>query len=84
MRALNRQMVLNEPVMYEWPPIETPALVIGGAEDGPDFRELAENAAITLPNAELVLFGDVGHNPHFEAAELFCPALPRFLMDGDG
>ena len=83
-RALNRQMVFNEPVVYDWPSIETPALVIGGAEDGPDFPELAENAATTLPNAELVLLDDVGHNPHFEAPELFFPALIRFLMDGEG
>ena len=82
-RALNRQMVFNEPVVYDWPNIETPALVIGGEEDGPDFPELAENAANTLPNAELVLFEDVGHNPHFEAPELFFPELIRFLTDGD-
>lgn len=80
-RALNRQMVYSEPVVYDWQHIETPALVIGGEEDGPDFPELAANTAEELPNGELVLFEDVGHNPHFEAPELFFPELIAFLED---
>ena len=78
-RALNRQMLFKEPVVYDWQHIETRALVIGGEEDGPDFPELAENTAGQLRNAELVLLEDVGHNPHFEAPELLFPELIRFL-----
>ena len=81
-RALNQQMVYKEPVVYEWPHIELPALVIGGEEDGPNFPEQARAAAEALPQGELVLFEDVGHNPHFEAPELFFPELIRFLSEG--
>lgn len=62
-----------------WPQIETKAMVIGGAEDGPNFPELARRAAEALQNAELVLIPNVGHNPHLEAPELFNPELIRFL-----
>ena len=80
-RALNQQLVYQEPVVYDWPHIEAPALVIGGEEDGPHFPEQAEAAAEALPDAELVLFEDVGHNPHFEAPDLFFPELVRFLEE---
>lgn len=66
-------------MVHDWPQIETKALVIAGEEDGPDFPELARNVAESYPNAELVLFPNVGHNPHLEAPELFIPELIRFL-----
>jgi pimeloyl-ACP methyl ester carboxylesterase len=78
-RALNRQVIFAEPVVYDWPHIRPRTLVIGGEVDGPDFPALARNVAETIPNAELVLFPNVGHNPHLEAPELFQPALIRFL-----
>jgi pimeloyl-ACP methyl ester carboxylesterase len=78
-RALNRQVVFAEPVVYDWPHIRPRTLVIGGQVDGPDFPALARNVAETIPNAELVLFPGVGHNPHLEAPHLFHPALIRFL-----
>lgn len=80
-RALNQQMVYAEPVVYEWPHIDVPALVIGGEEDGPRFPEQAAATAETLPDAELVLFEDVGHNPHFEAPDRFFRELIRFLTE---
>ncbi len=78
-RALNQQMIYTEPVVYEWQHIEAPALVIGGEEDGPDFPELARQTAEAFPRGDLILFEDVGHNPHLEAPELFHPELIRFL-----
>lgn len=80
-RALQRQIVYEDPVVYDWPHIETKALVIGGEEDGVSARypELARSVAETLPNAELVLFPGVGHNPHFEIPERFHQELVRFL-----
>jgi pimeloyl-ACP methyl ester carboxylesterase len=77
-RALNSQ-VMQTPVVYDWPHIQAPALVIGGREDGPRFPELARNAAETLPNGRLLLFPGVGHNPHWEAQDLLHPALIGFL-----
>jgi pimeloyl-ACP methyl ester carboxylesterase len=77
-RALNSE-VMRTPIVYDWPQIRAPALVIGGAEDGPRYPELARNAAAALPNGHVVLFEGVGHNPHWEAQHLLHPALIEFL-----
>ena len=66
-------------VVHDWPQMATRALVIGGAEDGPNFPEIAANVAKALQNAELVLIPNVGHNPHLEAPETFNRELIRFL-----
>jgi pimeloyl-ACP methyl ester carboxylesterase len=78
-RALNSQVIGRETVVHDWPQIEAPALVVGGEVDGPRFPELARNAADAFPNGRLVLFPNVGHNPHWEAQELLHPALIDFL-----
>jgi pimeloyl-ACP methyl ester carboxylesterase len=80
-RALNSD-VMRTPIVYDWQHIAAPALVIGGAEDGPRFPELARNAADSFPNGQLVLFPGVGHNPHWEAQHLLHPALIEFLRTG--
>jgi pimeloyl-ACP methyl ester carboxylesterase len=77
-RALNAE-VMRTPIVHDWPQIRAPALVTGGAEDGPRYPELARNAAETLPNGRLLLFPGVGHNPHWEAGHLLHPALIEFL-----
>ena len=66
-------------IVHDWPQMATRALVIGGAEDGPNFPEIARNVANALQNAELVLIPNVGHNPHLEAPEIFNRELIRFL-----
>lgn len=78
-RALLGQQNYNEPIVYDWPHIQSKTLVIGGEEDGPNFPELAANVARSIPNAELHLIPDVGHNPHIEAPQLFWPKLIEFL-----
>jgi pimeloyl-ACP methyl ester carboxylesterase len=78
-RALNSDVIRSTTVVYDWPQIQAPALVIGGEEDGPRFPELARNAAESFPDGHLVLFPGVGHNPHWEAPELLNPALIEFL-----
>lgn len=78
-RALNRQMIYSQPVVYEFPHIQVPSLILAGAEDGPDFPELAQQTAEAIPDAELILLENVGHNPHFEAPERFHEELIRFL-----
>jgi pimeloyl-ACP methyl ester carboxylesterase len=80
-RALNSD-VMRTPIVYDWQHIAAPALVIGGAEDGPRFPELARNAADSFPDGQLVLFPGVGHNPHWEAQHLLHPALIEFLRTG--
>jgi len=78
-RAHLLQMIYAEPIVYDWPFVRPRTLVIGGEVDGPDFPAAARRVAETIPNAELVLFPNVGHNPHLEAPELFRPALIAFL-----
>jgi pimeloyl-ACP methyl ester carboxylesterase len=82
-RALNSDVMRFTTVVHDWPQIEAPALVIGGAEDGPRFPELATAAAEAFPNGQVVLFPGIGHNPHWEAPELLHPALIRFLRGED-
>jgi len=78
-RAMLLQMVMEDPVVYDWPAIKARTLVIGGEVDGPDFPQLAKQVAATIPDAQLVLFANVGHNPFMEAPERFYPAVLAFL-----
>ena len=78
-RARISQVFYSDPVVYDWPHIQAKTLVIGGAEDGPRFPELAKNVADTIPNAELFLIENVGHIPHLEAPDVFHRELVRFL-----
>lgn len=78
-RALNRQMVYSQPVVYEFPHIRVPTLILSGREDGPDFADLARQTAEAIPDAELILFENVGHNPHLESPQQFHRELIRFL-----
>lgn len=80
-RASLRQMIYQEPVVYEWPFIKVKTLVIGGEKDGPNFPALAKGTAATIPGAQLVLIPNVGHNPHMEAPELFFPPTLEFLKE---
>ncbi len=83
-RALNGDVMRSSTVVHDWPQIEAPALVVGGELDGPRFPELARDAAAAFPNGQVVLFPDVGHNPHWEAPDLLNPALVEFLGSADG
>ena len=71
-------------VVNDWPHIQTKAMLLGGEEDGPDFPADARRAVDMLPNGELVLFPNVGHNPHEEAPELVNAELIRFLTSDPG
>ncbi|HEX9708866.1 MAG TPA: alpha/beta hydrolase [Candidatus Thermoplasmatota archaeon] len=78
-RARVFQMIYADPVVYERPHVKAPTLVIGGEEDGPRFPELARAVADAIPDSELVLIENVGHNPHLESPEVFRRHLLRFL-----
>ena len=54
-------------------------MLLAGEEDGPDYPEQARRAVDTLPNAELFLIPNIGHNPHEEVPELVNRELIRFL-----
>ncbi len=78
-RALNRQMVYSQPVVYEFPHIRSKTLILSGREDGADFADLARQTSEAIPDSKLILLDNVGHNPHFEAPDRFHSELIRFL-----
>jgi pimeloyl-ACP methyl ester carboxylesterase len=80
-RAAQRRILYEDPVVYEWQHIDSKALVIGGAEDRlvADYPAAARHVAEELQNAELVVFPEVGHAPHFDIPEEFHAELIRFL-----
>lgn len=80
-RVLLGQMTYQDPVVYDWPKIKVKALVLGGAEDTPDFPERAKHIADTIPGAELALLPGLGHVPHIQAPEVFNAALLKFLRE---
>ncbi|HLH00830.1 MAG TPA: alpha/beta hydrolase [Bryobacteraceae bacterium] len=80
-RTLLGQMVYQDPVVYDWAKIKVKALVLGGAEDTPDFPERAKHIADTIPGAELALLPGLGHVPHLQAPEVFNAALLKFLRE---
>jgi len=80
-RTLLGQMTYQDPVVYDWPKIKVKALVLGGAEDTPDFPERAKHIADAIPGAELALLPGLGHVPHIQAPEVFNAALLKFLKE---
>jgi pimeloyl-ACP methyl ester carboxylesterase len=81
-QSLNSSARSADTIVHDWPHIIARSLVIAGEEDGPRYPDLARNAAETLPNGELVLFPNVGHNPHLEIPDRFNEELIRFLGAG--
>lgn len=69
----------GDSMVGDWPLIETPALVIGGEEDGANFPDAVRNAASRLQNGEAYLIPNAGHNPHLEVPEILNRELIRFL-----
>jgi pimeloyl-ACP methyl ester carboxylesterase len=82
-RALQQQAIYADPVVYDWPRIKARTLVIGGEKDGPNFPAQARRVAETIPNGQLFLIPNIGHNPQFEAPELLYPPLLKFLKGED-
>ena len=82
-QSLNSYSRSIDTVVHDWPLIETRSAFIAGEEDGPGYPDQARRTVESLPNAELVLFENVGHNPHLEIPERFATALIDFLLDGD-
>lgn len=93
--ALTSDMVFTQPVVYDLPSINSPALLIIGQRDRTaigkdraapeiaerlgDYPELGRNAARAIPGATLVELEGVGHVPQFEAFDRYIAALTDFL-----
>ncbi|PQV63165.1 Pimeloyl-ACP methyl ester carboxylesterase [Abditibacterium utsteinense] len=93
--ALTYQMIINEPVVGEFPQIQVPTLLIIGQADrtvvgknyaSPEatknlgnYPALGKSAARAIRGAKLAEFAGVGHIPHLEAPDKFNSTLLEFL-----
>ncbi len=80
-RSMNSGLT-SQPVDTYWPKINIPALLIGGAEDGPNYPDATQRAVDLLPQGELYMIPDVGHNPHLESPDILNREIMRFI-DGN-
>tara|TARA_R110002126_G_scaffold12196_14_gene53181 strand:+ start:970 stop:1983 length:1014 start_codon:yes stop_codon:yes gene_type:complete len=93
--ALTADMIYSQPVIYEFPLLSMPVILLIGDKDntaiGKDaapealrptlgnYAKLGPAAAEAIPNANLVRFADLGHSPHIQAPERFHQALLQAL-----
>jgi len=94
--ALTFMMIVDQPVLYEFPQLKVPTLLLIGEQDttaiGRDlapeplksalgnYREMSLAAVKTIPNAKLVLFPELGHAPHVQNPPRFQTALLSGLV----
>lgn len=95
--ALTYDMIFTQPVVYEFPNIKAPTLLIIGLLDRTalgknlvseeisktmgNYPELGKHTQKAIPNAQLVELEGVGHLPHVEAYDRFLPVLLKFLRN---
>ena len=88
-------MIFNQPVVYEFPLIKVPTLLMIGTKDttaiGKEFApkdvqaklghyaELAPRTQAAIPGAKLVEFPDAGHAPQIQEPDKFNAALTEGL-----
>ncbi|MGE7139322.1 alpha/beta fold hydrolase [Luteibacter sp. NPDC031894] len=92
--ALTYDMVMTQPVVYEFPLIKVPTVLIIGqrdttalAEGAPpdvaaklgDYPALGKEAAARIPGAKLIPLEGLAHSPMIEAPERFYKALDEAL-----
>lgn len=93
--ALTYDMIFTQPVVYEFPLLKVPTLLIIGQRDRTafgrawapkdvaaalgDYPALGKRAAAAIPGARLVEIAGVGHMPQVEAFEAYSQALVGFL-----
>jgi pimeloyl-ACP methyl ester carboxylesterase len=88
-QALINNVIYLDPVVYDWPHIQAPTLVYGGAEDmlagtPAAFQEGMKHIAAVIPNgqARLELLPGLGHVPFLEDPERSLAPLVAFLKEG--
>jgi pimeloyl-ACP methyl ester carboxylesterase len=94
-QALTSDMIFTQPVVYEFPLVKVPTLLIIGQRDrtalgknlvAPEvaktlgnYPELGRKTAAAIPGAKLIEIEGVGHLPQIEAYDRFLPPLVEFL-----
>lgn len=93
--ALTADMVLSQPVVYQFDQLAMPTTLLIGLRDRTaigrdlvddelaqrmgDYTTLGKRTAERIPQATLIEFDDVGHLPHIEAPERYLDALAQSL-----
>lgn len=94
--ALTYDMILTQPVVYEFEEIKAPSLLIIGTRDRTAlgkslvseevrttmgrYDKLGKKTKDRIPDAELVELKDVGHLPHIESFDAFIAPLLDYLL----
>jgi pimeloyl-ACP methyl ester carboxylesterase len=94
--ALTYDMIFTQPVVYEFPDLKMPVLLIIGTRDrtalGKDivspevkktlgrYDQLGEKIDQKIPDSKLIELENVGHLPHIEAFEKFIVPLLEYLQ----
>lgn len=94
--ALTSDMIFTQPVLYEFPRLRVPTLLIIGQRDRTaigrawapkdvaatlgDYPVLGRRAAAAIPGAQLVEIAGVGHLPQVEAFDQYRKALLNFVQ----
>ena len=94
--ALTADMIFTQPVVYEFPQVKVPTLLVIGQRDRTalgrawapkdvaaklgDYPALGKKAAAAIPGAKLVEIPGVGHLPQVEAFDVYSRALVEFLQ----
>lgn len=95
--ALTYDMIFTQPVVYEFPEIQVPTLLIIGTRDRTAlgkplvskevastmglYDKLGETTQQKIPNSRLVEIENTGHLPHIERFEKFIVPLKNFLRE---
>jgi pimeloyl-ACP methyl ester carboxylesterase len=98
--ALTSDMVFTQPVLYEFPDLRLPVLLIIGQRDRTaigkawapaevkpklgNYPELGRRTQAVIPQARLVAIDNAGHLPQVEAFERYRSALEDFLASEAG
>ncbi|MDZ4860989.1 MAG: alpha/beta hydrolase [Candidatus Hydrogenedentes bacterium] len=95
--ALVYDMIVTQPVVYEFSKVRAPTLLIIGTRDRTaigkafappavaatlgDYGELGKKTARAIPGAKLVEIQEAGHMPQVETYNIYYHALSSFLME---
>ncbi len=93
--ALTYDMIFTQPVVYEFPKLKVPTLLIIGTRDRTAlgkanasadvqskmglYQNLGKETQKKIPNSRLVEIENIGHLPHIEAFDKFIKPLVEFL-----
>ena len=99
-QALISEMIVSQPVCYEFDRLSMPVLLIIGQRDKTalakdqatpemrpkmgDYPKLGRTTAQKIPNSTLIELDGIGHLPHIEAFPAFIRALTSFLNGSSG